>query len=61
MQEELASATATELGCRYYTDIHAMLENKEIDAVKAFQIALAATQSAGEKNLIEIPQNQNDF
>jgi predicted dehydrogenase len=31
------------------------------DAVKAFQIALAATQSAGEKNLIEIPQNQNDF
>ena len=33
MQEELAKAAAEELGCTYYTDIHYMLENQNIDAV----------------------------
>jgi len=32
-QEELARNTAGELGCKYYTDIRTMLENKDIDAV----------------------------
>ena len=39
--------------------VNCVIDNKasgvnEEDAVKAFQIALAATQSAGEKKLIEI-------
>lgn len=33
MQADLAQTTATELGCRYYTDVRKMLENKDIDAV----------------------------
>ncbi len=33
MQEDLAKATAEELGCACYTDIRKMLENKDIDAV----------------------------
>lgn len=32
-QEDLASDTARELGCSFYTDLDRMLENKEIDAV----------------------------
>lgn len=33
MIEDLASETAAELGCKYYTDIYKMLEDKDIDAV----------------------------
>ncbi len=33
MQDDLAKATAAELGCTYYTDIRKMLENTDIDAV----------------------------
>ena len=33
MVEDLARATADELGCRYYTDMHRMLEDKDVDAV----------------------------
>lgn len=33
MEEDLARATADELGCRYYTDMHRMLEDKDVDAV----------------------------
>ena len=33
MQQELADETAGELGCKSYTDVRAMLEDKEIDAV----------------------------
>ena len=33
MQEELAQKTAQELGCKYYTNIHKMLEDRNIDAV----------------------------
>ena len=31
--EDLASQTASELGCTYYTDINKMLEDKDVDAV----------------------------
>ena len=33
MQEELAGQTAAELGCKSYTDVRRMLEDREIDAV----------------------------
>lgn len=33
MQEDLVKTTAEELGCKYYTDVRKMLENKDIDAV----------------------------
>jgi scyllo-inositol 2-dehydrogenase (NAD+) len=31
--EDLARSTAAELGCKYYTNMHQMLEDKDIDAV----------------------------
>ncbi len=31
--EDLAKETATELGCKYYTNLHAMLDDADIDAV----------------------------
>ena len=33
MVEDLARDTAKELGCKYYTDVHKMVDDKEIDAV----------------------------